>query len=219
MLTFGGCRRLLPFWAPQSLVALLWNRAAGFAITFASAIVWCYRPVGTWFGADFLARLGIHGMALDSNGGMAAQSSPWAALPVFLVVPGLSRLAWESPWSTAVCGTDVPLFHFLLSCSRGSVCPSQLCHPQWDHTEEGAAKGALLSQPSSSVSPQCPDPLSKTWRSQRECWAMPKSISLPPAVGCMMQGKGGGSLSSPLPVRLCLPLLCASDNASVENLA
>lgn len=65
-------------------------------------------------------------LCLSRHVGMAAQSSPWAALTgfFFVVVPGLVRLTWESPWSIAVCGTDVPSFYFsLLSHSQGSGCP------------------------------------------------------------------------------------------------
>lgn len=168
---------LPPPGSPRSLGASRRNGGAGFAVTFSSAVLWCYTAVGVRFSTDFLARLDISSMALGSNVGMAAQSSPWTALPggFFFCRPWSFKanlrvsLFHCGLWYRCAC---VPLFGvvFPRQCLpwRGQQ-PSQLCCPCWDHTGEGAAKGALLCRPSGSVSPQCNDPLSKTWRSQREC--------------------------------------------------
>lgn len=156
---------LLPSWSPWSLVASHRNRVAGFAVTFSSAIVRCYTPAGMWFGASFLMRLGICNMALDSNVCVAAQSSPWAALPGFFkwsfkanLGVMLAHCSLRYRCALVVGNTKDNLL--LFSCSQGSVCPwgtSSLpnCAVQAEITP-GKEQPKGFCYPSSSVFPRCP---------------------------------------------------------------
>lgn len=155
-LTLRGCgrhsERCYPFHHHKVLCPLLPKQGSRVCCHLLISSCVAFRTQERVLGCKLPRQARPFTLCLSRHVGMAAQSSPWAALTGFFC-----RCPWSRKANLGVslvrCGLRYRCALFLLFVVvtfprqwlplRGQR-PSRPCHPRWDRTEERAVKEALL---------------------------------------------------------------------------